>query len=174
MPHQGSPTVVIVARIQHEAQVRTELASLEVPLAQLFTPPSSGPGKVPVFNDRTVAGITAHQLSLTNGFELDYGVFRGLVVISTSLEGVAAVAQAGHPLSADPGLRFALGGRAGRVTSLVYLDFGRLLALGEQTGLARSVRYRLLRSDLQKVTSIGLDSARTSSSSTSDLAIRIP
>lgn len=174
VPHQGSPTLVIVARTRNEAQARTELAQLEAPLAQLFTPPSSGPGKVPVFNDRTIDGITAHQLALTNGFELDYAVFRGLVVISTSLDGVAAIAAHSHPLASDPGFAFALGGRPAQVTSLVYVDVERLLTLGEQTGLTKSARYRLLRSDLQKITVLGLSSTRTADSSTAQLAIRIP
>lgn len=173
VPHQGSPTLVIVARTRDEAQARTELAQLEVPLAQLFMPSGSGPGKVPVFNDRTIDGVTAHQLALTNGFELDYAVFRGLIVISTSLDGVAAVAVRSHPLASDPGFAFALGGRPAQVTSLVYLDLQRLLTLGEQTGLAKSARYRLLRADLQKITALGLSSTRTADSSTAELAIRI-
>ena len=95
-------------------------------------------------------------------------------MISTSLQGVAAVVAHSHPLASDPGFRFALGARPDRVTSLVYLDVSRLLTLGEQSGLAKSATYRLLRSDLEKITSIGLTSTRTPSSSTSNLAIRIP
>ena len=113
VPHAGRPALVLVARTRNAAQTRTELASAEAPLEQLFTPTSSsGPGKVPVFNDRAVDGITAHQLQLANGFELDYAVFRGLVVISTSLDGVAAIADRSHPLASDPGFRFALGAPA--------------------------------------------------------------
>jgi hypothetical protein len=174
VPHAGSPTLVIVARTTHAAQVRTELAQLEVPLAQLFTPPSSGPGKVPVFNDRAVAGITVHQLALSGGLELDYAVFHGLVVISTSLQGVSAVAQRSHALSSDPGFRFVLGSRPSRVTSLVYLDFGRLLALGQQTGLTSSPRFRALLGDLEKVTAIGLSSTRAPGESSAQLAVRTP
>jgi len=129
---------------------------------------------VPVFNDRTLGGVTAHQLALANGFELDYAVFGGLVVISTSLQGVAGVVAHSHSLASDPGFRFALGSRPDRLTSLVYVDVGRLLTLGEQSGLAKNATYRLLRSDLEKITSIGLTSTRTASSSTSNLAIRIP
>ena len=140
VPHASSPKLVIVARTTHEAQVRVELAQLEIPLAQLFTAPNSPAAKAPVFNDRTVAGVTVHQLALSGGLEFDYAVFRGLVVISTSLDGVAAVVQRSHPLSSDPGFRFALGARRARVTSLLYLDFAALLALGQQTGLISSAR----------------------------------
>ena len=175
VPHAGRPALVLVARTRDPAQTRTELAGAEAPLEQLFTPTSSsGPGKVPVFNDRVVGGITAHQLQLANGFELDYAVFRGLVVISTSLDGVAAIADRSHALTSDPGFRFALGARPSRVTALVYLDVGRLLTLGEQTGLTSSRTYQLLRSDLAKVTAVGLSSTRTASATDSELAIHVP
>ena len=174
VPHATSPTLVIVARTTHEAQVRAELAQLQIPLAQLFTPPSSGSVKIPVFNERTVDGITVDQLALTGGLELDYGVFRGLVVISTSLSGVTAVAQRSQTLAQDPGFRFALGARPSRLTSMVYLDFGRLLALGQQTGLTNSARYKALAGDLHKITSIGLSSTRGPGESSARLAIRIP
>jgi hypothetical protein len=174
VPHAQSPTLVIVARTAHPAQVRTELAQLEIPLAQLFKPPSSGPGKVPEFTDRSVAGITDHQLSLANGLELDYAVFRGLVVISTSIGGVEAVAERTHPLAQDPGFQFTLGSRPGAVTSLVYLDFRRLLALGEQTGLSSSATFRKLRGDLETISSAGLSSTRSAGESSAQLSIRIP
>lgn len=173
VPHQGSSTLVIIARTRHEAQVRSELASLEIPLAQLFTPPSTGPGNVPVFNDRTVGAVTAHQLVLASGFELDYAVFGGLVVISTSLQGVAGVVAHNGQLAADPGFRSVLASRPDRLNSLVYLDLSRLLPFAEQSGLANSATYRLLRADLQRISSIGLTSTRTSSSSTSNLTVQI-
>jgi hypothetical protein len=174
VPHAQSPTLVIVAKTANETQARTVLAQLEIPLAQLFKPPTSGPGKVPEFNDRSVAGITDHQLALANGLELDYAVFRGLVVISTSLEGVTAVAQRAHALAQDPAFEFALGSRPKHVTSLVYLNFRQLLALGEQTGLTSSARYRKLRPDLEKISSIGLTSTRSKGQSSAQLSVRIP
>lgn len=127
-----------------------------------------------MFNDRSIAGITVHQLALSDGLELDYSVFRGLVVISTSLQGVAAVAQRSHALATDPSFRFSLATHPARVTSLVYLDFGRLLALGVQTGLTSGARFRLLRPDLSKIAAIGLTSTRGPGESSAELSIRIP
>ena len=43
--------------------------------------PASGPGQAPVFTDQQVDGITAHQLALAPGLELDYAVFDGKLVI---------------------------------------------------------------------------------------------
>ena len=73
-----APALIIVTRTRNEAQTKTELASAEVPLAQLFPAPLAGPGQAPEFNDRQVAGITAHQLALAPGLEIDYAVFDGL------------------------------------------------------------------------------------------------
>lgn len=174
VPHASSPTLVIVARTAHEAQIRTELAQLQIPLVQLFTPPNTPAGKAPAFTDTTVAGIPASQLVLSRGLQFDYAVFHGLVVISTSLEGVAAVAQHSHALSSDPGFRFALGARPARLTALVYLDFGRLLALGQQTGFTRGARVTALLGDLEKITSVGLSSTRSPGESSAQLSIRVP
>ncbi len=174
VPHASSPTLVIVARTTHEAQVRTELAQLQIPLVQLFTPPNTPSGNAPAFNDTTVAGIPVHQLAISGGLQLDYAVFNGMVVISTSLEGIGAVAQRSHALSSDPGFRFALGARPARLTSLLYLDFGRLLALGQQTGFIRSVRVKALLGDLEKITSVGLSSTRRPGESSAQLSIRVP
>ena len=174
VPHGQSPTLVVVARTANAAHARELLAQLEIPLAQLFTPPSSGPGKVPEFNERPIDGITDHQLSLSNGLELDYAVFNGLIVISTSIDGVAAVAAKSAPLAADPGFKFALPSPGQSVTSLVYSDFARLLALGRQSGLTSSATLSKLAPDLAKISSIGLSSTRSAGQSTAQLSIRIP
>jgi hypothetical protein len=169
-----SPKLVIVARTADPARVQTELAQLEVPLAQLFQSPSKSSGSEPVFNDRQVAGITVHQLALTSGLQLDYAVFRGLVVISTSLQGIAAVAQQAHPLVRDPAFALTLGGRPKRVTSLVFARLGQLLGLGKQTGLTGSSTYNRLEPDLKKIGAVGLSSTRGPSESTAQLTVQIP
>jgi hypothetical protein len=174
VPHGAAPTLVIVARAPNQEQIRTELANLEVPLAQLFKPPQSGPGSVPQFNDHTVAGVTDHQLSLARGLEFDYAVFRGLVVISTSSQGIAEVAARARVLAQDPGFRFALAGRLSRLTALVYLDLRQLLSLGEQTGITSSATYRRLKGDLEAISSIGLTSTRSPGQSSAQVSIRVP
>ncbi len=173
--HGQSPGLVIVTRAPNQRHLRTQLAQLEIPLAQLFTAPSSGPGSVPEFNDRPVAGITDHQLALSNGLELNYAVFRGLVVISTSVDGIAAVAQRSEgSLASDPEFNRAVGPLAGPVTAVAYADFQRLLALGEQTGIVNRARAGTFAPDLRKVSSIGLTSTRSAGQSTAELSILIP
>jgi hypothetical protein len=167
------PTLVIVARTPNEAQTRTAFAQLEAPLAQLFGPIGAGSGQSPVFNDRQVAGISAHQLVLGPGLELDYAVFDGKLVISTSLDGIANVRSHAHSLLDDPRYGATLGSRRERLTSLLFLDFSQLLSLGEQTGLTGSARYRALRPDLQRINAIGLSSTSGEADSTAELFLQI-
>jgi hypothetical protein len=166
-----TPTLVVAARTANQARTQTELAQLQAPLAQLFSSPSKSSSSVPVFNDRQVAGITAHQLALATGFQLDYAVFRGLVVISTSLQGIAAVAQQSHPLSRNPDFNATLGDRPSLVTSLVFADLAQLLSVGQQTGLGST--YSRLQPDLQRITAVGLTSARGKDESTTQVAVKV-
>jgi hypothetical protein len=173
VPHAQRPALVIVARTLNEVQTRTAFAQLEGPLAQLFTPIGSGTGQSPVFNDRLVDGVTAHQLVLGAGIELDYAVFDGMLVISTSLDGISAVRSHQRSLLEDPRYTATLGARPDRLTSLLFLDFSQLLSLGEQTGVTGGARYRALRPDLQKIRAIGLSSTSGEADSTAELFLQI-
>jgi hypothetical protein len=173
-----TPGLVIVARTPNEAATKAQLAELEVPLAQLLSPPASASGSSsggvePAFTDRQIDGVTAHQLPVASGFQLDYAVFRGLVVVSTSLDGIAAVAADRHTLANQPGYKETLAGRPARVTSLLFLDFSQLLSLGEQTGLTRGARFAVLRADLDKVRAVGLTSTSGEADSTAELSLQI-
>jgi hypothetical protein len=168
-----SPTLVIVARVLDQRRTQNELAQLEAPLAQLFSAPGANQSSEPVFNDRQVAGITAHQLQLAAGFQLDYAVFRGLVAISTSLQGIEAVAQRSRPLARAPAFRAVLAGSPTRVTSLVFASLAQLIGAGQQTRLtAGSLRSRLL-PDLQRVTGVGLTSTRGATDATTQVTAAI-
>jgi hypothetical protein len=171
--HASTPTLVVIARIRDEARTKDQLAALELPLSQLFPAPNSGPGGTPTFNDVTVAGVTAHQLALNPGLQLDYAVLGHLVVISTSLRGIAAVAQHRSSLQSEADYRTELGARPTSVTSLLFLDFSQLLSLGEQTGLTGRGRIRALLPDLQRIRAIGLSSTSGEAESTAELSLRI-
>ncbi len=169
-----SPSLLIVTHTKDQSAATTQLAELELPLSQLFPAPQSGSGAVPEFFDRQVGGVTAHQLALAPGLELDYAVFRGLIVISTSLGGIGAVASHAHPLADEAAWKAAFGSNPGAVTSLVFLDFNQLLSLAGQTGLFRGALYSELRPDLQKVRAVGLSSTRGEADSTAELFLQIP
>jgi hypothetical protein len=60
------------------------------------------------------------------------------------------------------------------VSSLVFGDVGRLLALGEQTGLTSGARTRMLLPDLAKIRAIGVSSTSRGADSTTELNLEIP
>ena len=172
-PAAARPALTIVARTRDETKTRTELAALEQPLEQLFRPSGAGPGKAPLFNDHQVAGITVHQLALAPGLEFDYTVAHGLVIVSTSLGAVTAVATHARSLADDAAYSRGLPPHPEQVTSLLFLDFSQLLSLAEQTGLQRSATYRTLRADLHKVRTVGLTSTSGETDTTAELLLQI-
>jgi Protein of unknown function (DUF3352) len=172
VPHGGSPTLVIVARTPDQARTQRELAALEAPLAQLFAPAGNSSASAPVFNDRTVGSVTVHQLALSAGLQLDYAVFRGLVVISTGMQGISAVAErTGGTLIGSAPYRAVLGSHPLRVTALVYADLGKLVSAGASTGLTSTLSA--ITDDLKRVGAVGLTSVRGATDSTSQLSIQV-
>ncbi len=173
VPHGGSPTLVIVARAPDPARTERELAALEAPLAQLFAPAGRSSASAPVFNDHTVGSVTVHQLALSAGLQLDYAVFRGLVVISTGMQGIAAVAErTGGTLSGSAPYRAVLGGHPTWVTALIYADLGTLVSAGASTGLTSTLSA--ITDDLKRVGAVGLSSVRGATDSTAQLSIQVP
>ena len=169
----AGPAPTIVARVSNQAQARQTLANLEVPLQQLFPAPGSGPGQEAEWNDEQVAGVTVHELGVTPGLQLDYAVFDGLAVASTSPDAIGAIARHADPLSADSGYRTAVGDQAKRVTSLVSIDFSQLLSLAEQTGLAHGASVGAIGPDLARIRAVGLTSAAGENDTTAELFLQI-
>jgi hypothetical protein len=169
-----APALTVITRTRDEASARAQLAQLEVPLSQLFPAPSSGPGQAPLLGDTQVDGITVHHLSLTPGLQLNYAVFNGLAVLSTSRDGIALVASHQRSLAQDASFKATTGDRPDRVTSLLFLDFSQLLSLGEQIGLTGTARLRALLPDLQKIRAVGLSSTSGEADTTTQLSIEIP
>lgn len=170
----SGPALVIVTRTRHPAATRQLLTQVESALAQLFPPPSNGPGQAAELSDVTVDGVSVHQLSLGPGVALDYAVFRGLVVLSTSLRGVAGVVAHARALPESPGYQAALRDRPDPVTSLLFVNFSQLLSLGEPAGLTQGALPAALRPDLQKIRAVGLASTGGESDTTAELFLQIP
>ena len=171
---EGAPAFVIVTRTSHEQQARTMLASLEAPLSQMFTAPAENVGFTPQFNDVQVGGVAAHQMLLAPGLQLDYSVFRGLIVVATSLRGIADVAARSHSLASQADYRQVLAEQPTSVTSLGSADFSQLLSLGEQTQLARSASFRALLPDLAKIRAVGMYSTSGEADTTMDALFQLP
>ncbi|HWE10565.1 MAG TPA: DUF3352 domain-containing protein [Solirubrobacteraceae bacterium] len=173
VPMAQSPALVIIARTSDPARAQTELAQLEAPLAKLFRVASGGSGSGLAFRDRRIAGITVHQLQLTPGFQFDYAVLRGMVVISTGLQGMTQVVENSHPLAGDSSFTTALGGRPRLVTSLVFANLAQLLKVGDMTSLTGSATWSRIQPDLRRIGAVGLTSSRGLADSTTELTIQV-
>jgi len=166
-----SPALLIVSRVRDQAAARSELAALEGPVTSLFSPGGSAGGQVPELADRVIGGATVHEVGLGPGLQLDYAVFNGLVVVSTSLSAIDGVAQRSHALASDAAYRATLPDQPARLSSLVFGDVGQLLALGEQTGLTGGAGSAL--PDLSKLHAIGLSSTSGDHDTTTELSLEI-
>jgi hypothetical protein len=118
--------------------------------------------------------VTVHELGLGAGLQIDYAVFDGLVVVSTSFAAIDQVVSRNHSLADEQAYKTALTGRTGGLSSVLFTDFSQLLSLGEQTGLTSGTRVRELLPDLEKVRAIGLTSTSGESDTTTELRLEIP
>jgi hypothetical protein len=169
-----SPSLLIVARTSNEAATRSELAELEGPLTALFPAPASGPGQIAGLDDQQVGGVTVHELGLGPGLQIDYTVWNGLVVVSTSVRAIDQVVSRGRSLADEKAYETALSDQPAKESSVLFSDFSQLLALGEQIGLTSGTRVRELIPDLEKVRAIGLSSTSGERDTTTELRLEIP
>jgi Protein of unknown function (DUF3352) len=170
----GDPAPVVVTRTSRPGVTRARLAGLEAPLTQLFTPPGSGPGQVPVVNDLQLGGASIHQLALAPGFQLDYTVAHGLVVISTNMAAISAVLGHRRSLTSAPAYGATLADHPDQVTSLVFSALPELLRLGSRLGLIDNTRLATVWPDLAKIRAVGLASRRGELDTTTQLSLQIP
>jgi len=168
-----APALTLIATTRNERATREALARLQRPVILAFAPPAGGPGQVPVFEQRSIAGTQAFRLRLGPGVELDYAVFDGKVVISTSLDAIADVRRSSQPLVDTDPFQATLGDRPTRVTSLVFLDFAALLALLERSALATTPAYQAIRADLHRIRAVGAASRGGRADSTTDVSIAL-
>jgi hypothetical protein len=169
-----SPALLIVSRVPNQSAAQGELASLEGPLTSLFSPSSgSDAGQEPELADTQVGGATVHEVQLGPGLAVDYGVFDGLAVVSTSLRAIDGVVHRSHALSDEAAYRTVLPAGSGHVSSLLFGDFTSLLSLGAQTGLTSGARTRELLPDLSKIRAIGLSSTSGENDTTTELTFEI-
>src|SRR4051794_8142820 len=98
-------------------------------------------------------------------------VWDGKVAVSTDPSGIAAVKAGGEHLADTDNFAKTVGNHPDRVSSLLFLNFSRLLTLGEATGLSDSSAYRAAKGDLQKVRAIGAATSGKSSESTAEISL---
>lgn len=174
-PATPAPVLTLISATRDEQATRAAFAGLQVPLARLLAPPTASAPTVPAWQERDLGDkVQAFQLQLAPGIQLDYAVFDGKLVLSTQLAGVRAVKDAKKRLSDAGSFQATLGSRPDQVTSLVFLDFSQLLALGERTGLSDSRAYLAVRDDLRKVKAVGAAATGSGDESTTKVSLQIP
>lgn len=104
---------------------------------------------------------------------LSTAVWDGKVAVSTSPKGIAAVKGGGKRLTDTENWRKAVGNHPDLLSSLLFLNFTRLLKLGEATGLGDSSAYQAARADLQKVQAIGASTTGNDSESTAEISLLV-
>jgi hypothetical protein len=104
---------------------------------------------------------------------LSTAVWDGKVAVSTSPKGIASVKGDGKHLTDTDNWSKAVGNHPDLVTSLLFLDFSRLLTLGEDTGLSASSAYRSAKADLQKVRAVGASTSGSNSESTAEISLLV-
>jgi len=175
-PALPAPILTVVAKVSDEAAARRTMADLQAPLASLFSPSDDADsGVTPTFTDQEVDGVTVYRARLATGLELDYAVFDGKVVASTNVAGIQGVHGDAPRLAPSEAYRSVMGdGSSKSTTSLAFLDFSKLLRLGEQTGLDDSRAYQRVRRDLEKVRAVGAVSTGDADETTMQLELSIP
>lgn len=104
---------------------------------------------------------------------LSSAVWDGKVAVSTSPKGIAAVKGGGRKLTDTENWQKAVGNHPQSLSSLLFLDFTRLLKLGEATGLGDSSAYQAAKADLQRVQAIGASTTGNDSESTAEISLLI-
>jgi hypothetical protein len=104
---------------------------------------------------------------------LSTAVWDGKVAVSTDPKGIAAVKAKGKHLTDTDNWSKVVGNHPDLVSSLLFLDFSRLLTLGEDTGLSASSAYQSAKADLQKVRAIGASTSGSDSESTAEISLLV-
>jgi hypothetical protein len=124
--------------------------------------------KDPVAAQKAIDGLPASVRKT-----LSSAVFDGKVAVSTDPKGIAAVRAKGKRLTDTENWRKAVGNHPDLLGSLLFLNFTRLLKLGEATGLGDSSAYKAARADLTRVQAIGASTTGNDSESTAEISLLV-
>lgn len=169
----GHPALLVLARTARPGLARALLASLLVPLEQLFAAGPQGGVQTGSLNQSTIDGVSVQELALSPGLQVDWAVRGGLIVLSTSTAAITAVLARGRSLADSPAYRSAAAAVPPPAGSLLYLDLSQLLGLGERTGLTQSAGLHALRADLSQIHAIVLSSTGAETTTTAELFLQI-
>lgn len=173
-----------LGRLTGAASGQAGLFSLSPPVRALFKGPSAvtlgrdGSAAVLTITTRTsdeaAARAALSALPARRGARLPWKVSGGRIVIATRRAGLGA--GAGRPPLERSALwrRLFAGIGTAPASSLLFLDFRKLLVLAEQTGLGSDPTYRAVKADLGRIAAIGARAQSRPGESTVDLSLLIP
>jgi hypothetical protein len=165
-----APVFSIVTRTDDEEGTRRTLDRLRDPLAKLLRPAGEPELR---WSPQDIDGADGWTLTLPNGAQITYAVTGGKLILSTSPEGIRAIASGDGSLAGADAFEDVLGDRPEEVGTLGFLDFSQLLELGEQTGLNDSQAYQRVREDLRRVRAVGVSSTSSEGESTAEILVSI-
>ena len=139
----GVPYLSLIAEGVDAEEAAASLGRLQKPLIDSLQPLSTG--KVPVFEEIEIAGVTAHSLPVNPDVELTYATYDDRLVVATNPLGIEQARDDAEALSDSEQFEEATATIPDEVSILAYLDLQDLLAIGEQIGLADDPVYATLR-----------------------------
>jgi hypothetical protein len=174
---------LVAAAGSTSAQLAPLVGKLDAPLLKIFPGEAaiiltaSAPAPVLTLlaatKDPAASRAALAQLPAALRKSFTTAVWDGKVAVSTSPKGIAALKAGGEHLTDTDQWSKSVGNHPELVSSLLFLDFRRLLTLGEQTGLANSSAYQGAKADLQKVRAIGAHTSGNDSESTAEIDLLI-
>jgi hypothetical protein len=170
---------IIAAAGANSAQLTPLLRGIDANVLKLFSdetavillPSTPAPVLALLARTKDEAASRRTLAKLPKGFST--AVFDGKVVVSTSPKGVAALKAKSPRLDGTDQWRKAVGDHPDSVSSLLFLDFSRLLTLGEQTGLGSSSAFQGAKADLEKVQAVGAGTSGNDSESNAEISLLI-
>jgi hypothetical protein len=174
---------ILAAAGSSSAQLKPLVGKLDKPLAQVFPGEAAivltSAAPAPVLTILAAAKDEAATRKALAGLpaavrqSFSTAVWDGKVAVSTDPKGIAAMKAGGDHLTDTDQWSKAVGNHPDLVSSLLFLNFSRLLTLGEQTGLGQSSAYQAAKGDLSKVRAIGAHTSGNDSESTAEISLLI-
>jgi hypothetical protein len=153
-PPPPVPHVTLVVNGVDEKKAITALARLQKPIVDAINPSTTL--QAPVFQERSIGGVTARSLRLSPTVDLTYATFDGKLVVSTDPSGVQQVRSGkGHLAGTDLYDR-TTSALPSRSSAVIFLNLNELFALAEQAGLAENPDYATFRDDIRAVKALAL------------------
>ena len=145
----GSEALPVLNRLQPALIRLAETAAVAPEPAGGRVPDPAEAAQAPGFEVEDVGGVAAVTAALAPGLQLTYASLDDSLIVSTALEGIGQASAVPETSLADiDDFERLLDDGLEGASAVVFLDLDKLLALGDQIGLAEAPGYSTARSDL--------------------------